>query len=155
MGSSEVPRASWVFFGNLILVAFLLNWPWEMLQMPGYREMAHQNWRSTGMRCAIASVGDVVMTLAAYGLGALAAGRWDWGIGVHWQVLAASSLLGAMFGGAFELWALLHKRWSYTDKMPLVPVLDIGLWPGIQLAVLIPLSISVASWASSRAGRDD
>jgi hypothetical protein len=39
--------------------------------------------------------------------------------------------------------------WSYTDKMPIVPVLGIGLWPLAQLTLLVPLSVVIAHYWSS------
>ena len=35
-----------------------------------------------------------------------------------------------------EKWALSTGRWAYTDAMPVIPILDSGLTPTIQLAFL-------------------
>lgn len=35
-----------------------------------------------------------------------------------------------------ETWALEVGRWAYTDAMPIIPLIETGLTPTIQLAVL-------------------
>jgi hypothetical protein len=40
-------------------------------------------------------------------------------------------------------------QWSYTQRMPIVPVLDVGLWPLLQLTVLVPAAL----WAAMRSYR--
>ncbi len=40
-----------VFLALLYVVAFAINWPWEMLQMPAYVEMARQPWHETVLTC--------------------------------------------------------------------------------------------------------
>lgn len=41
-----------------------------------------------------------------------------------------------------EWWALETGRWAYTDAMPLVPLLHIGVSPFVQLAI----TGSIARW---------
>jgi cytochrome c oxidase assembly factor CtaG len=62
------------FFAAMFVAAFGLNWLWEMFQMPAFAGMAGRPWRETALVCALASVGDAVITLAVYGAGALARG---------------------------------------------------------------------------------
>ena len=140
----------WRFLLVLALCAFALNWLWEMLQMPGYAEMAGLSWRVTAARCTTATLGDVVITLGIYGIGATAAGQWHWGLVGGWNVLATGAMLGALIAVAVEHVALAHGRWSYTDRMPIVPVLAVGLWPFLQLTVLVPLALALARWSSHR-----
>lgn len=40
---------------------------------------------------------------------------------------ATAALLGGASAAAIEWPALAFGRWSYTDRVPIVPVLDIGL----------------------------
>jgi hypothetical protein len=133
----------WAFAGTLVVVSFTINWLWEMLQMPAYAEMAGRSWSETAYRCVIASIGDVVMTLLVCGLGSLAAADIRWVLRKRSNVLVSAGLLGSLFAIAFECWALWVRRWSYTPDMPLVPVIEIGLWPILQLTLLIPVSLVV------------
>ena len=142
---TELSRRLWPFFTTLVLSAFGLNWLWEMTQMSAYNEMAGSTWSEAAVPCALASLGDVAMTLAIYGIGALAAGRLGWGMEGRWNVYAASALLGGVLAAAFEWYSLASGRWSYGGLMPVVPVLGVGLWPLLQLVLLVPASLAVAA----------
>ncbi|SRR5579871_4991507 len=141
------------FAAALVLVAFALNWLWEMLQMPAYAEMADLSWRQTLPRCTVAAGWDVLLTLAVYAVGALVAGRWWWAAR-RWYALAAAGILGGTAGVALEWRALAAGRWAYTDRMPLVPLLGVGLWPVLQLAFLVPVALAAAALAAAKGGSD-
>ncbi|MFO0842265.1 MAG: hypothetical protein U0797_07675 [Gemmataceae bacterium] len=149
--AAETAGSLWSFLAALAAAAFVLNWFWEMLQMPAYAQMAGRSWGETALPCARASLGDVVLTLAIYGLGALAAGRRTWGLSGGWNVYAAGALLGGLVATALEHVFLSAGRWSYSERMPVVPGLLVGLWPLLQLVLLVPASLAVASWWARRA----
>jgi hypothetical protein len=136
----------WTFLLALCLIAFGLNWPWEMAQMSAYAEMAGRSWLETALPCTVAALGDVGLTLGVCGLGALAAGRAGWGMEGSWNVYAAAALLGGICALAFEWQALAFGRWSYDERMPVVPLLGVGLWPALQLILLTPVSLGAARW---------
>ena len=139
-------RHLWLFLTTLSLVAFGLNWIWEMAQMPAYVEMAGRTWRQTAVACTAATLGDVAITLAICGVGALAAGNARWGLAGCWNVYVTALLLGGMSAAAFEWFSLATERWNYNDSMPIVPVVKVGLWPLLQLTALVPLSFWTANW---------
>jgi hypothetical protein len=139
-------RLLWIFFATSALSAFVLNWLWEMFQMPLFVEMAGRSWLETALPCARAALGDVVMAFSIYGLGALAARNWFWGLGGGWNVYLTGALLGGVFAAAYEWNALASDRWSYSERMPIVPILDVGLWPLLQLPLLVPASWAIARW---------
>ena len=144
------PKRVVAFLIQLASVAFVLNWFWEMIQMPAYVEMANKSWLETAIPCAIASLGDVVMTLAVYGIGALASGDKDWAMKWNWRIYSLCSLLGASMATAYEWRILAFHRWHYSTSMPIVPVLGVGFWPLLQMAVLVPFSLWAATVVSSR-----
>jgi len=127
-----------------------MNWVWEMAQMRGYVEMAGKQWQQTVAPCSLASLGDVLMTLAVYGIGALAAGQRRWGTTGTWYSFAAAAILGAILAVAYEWYSQWIGRWSYSDQMPILPVLNVGLWPVLQLVVLVPAALWIARWATQR-----
>ena len=139
-----------VFSGWLLFVAFCLNWIWEMVQMPTYVEMAGRVWWETVSTCTWATLGDVGLTFAIYGLGALAAGRSDWALNPKWNVYAFAAILGATCAVAIEWRALGSARWSYSDHMPVVPLLRVGMWPLLQLTILVPAALAIAAWLTRR-----
>ena len=146
-------RSTWVFFVALGLVAFGLNWLWEMAQMPAYAEMVGRSWRETALRCMVASLGDTALTLAIWSLGALAAGDLRWGREGKWNAYAAAALLAGICAAAFEWKSQASGWWSYTRRMPILPLLGVGLWPVLQLALLVPLSFAVACWSALKVSR--
>lgn len=149
----ETSRPLTSFVAALVLAAFGLNWLWEMVQMPAYVEMAGRSWLETALPCAVASLGDVAVTLALYGLGALAAGRWRWAVEPRWNVDVAGAALGGLVATALECRFLAAGRWSYNERMPVVPIWGVGLWPLLQLTSLVPVSWAIAAWWAARVAR--
>lgn len=133
------------FFILMGLVSFLLHALWEMLQMAAYRDMAGRPFFETAARCIPATLGDVLLTFWIYSIGALAANNLVWGLRPRWNVYLTLSLLGAIHAIWIEEVALRSGRWSYTNKMPLIPYLQVGVWPVLQLLTITPLTIGFAS----------
>jgi hypothetical protein len=121
-----------------------------MVQMSAFVEMAGYAWVETALPCARAALGDVVMTLGIYGLGCLAAGRWRWGLAGTWNVYLTGALFGGVFASAFEWYSMATDRWTYNERMPIVPILTVGLWPLLQLMFLVPGSWAIAAWWATR-----
>lgn len=137
-------RFPWRYLSVLAIAAFLVNWPWELLVIPAYREVSDWPWVRAAFHCSLATVGDAFVTLAIYGVGALASGQPDWGLKARWNVFAAASLLGSLAALMLEWRALATGRWSYSEVMPIVPGLGVGLWPLLQLPLLVPLAFWLA-----------
>ena len=59
---------------------------------------------------------------------------------VLWPRLEKNSwvivIIGVLISIGIEWFALGTDRWAYNDLMPLVPILDVGLTPTIQLGLL-------------------
>lgn len=60
--------------------------------------------------------------------------EWPFTAGLSAHVLLG--LLGGLVATVIEWRALATGRWQYTDKMPLVPIVKVGLSPLVQLMVL-------------------
>jgi hypothetical protein len=136
------------FFAATVLASFVLNEIWEMVQMPAYVETAGRSWTSTLALCTRAAVGDVGIILGICAAGALAAGDPGWGLRNHWNIYATAAVLGLACATLVEHAALAAGRWSYTEHMPVVPILAAGLWPLLQMTLLPPLTFWIAQrWA--------
>lgn len=148
MRSLETSRSAWLFFAVLGVLAFVLNWLWEIVQMPAYEPPARAS-ASTALAHVVPSLGDVALTFAVYGVCALAAGRWR--LAGAWNEYAAAALLGGACAVAYEWKALASGWWSYNNRMPVVPLLGVGLWPLLQLTLLVPVAFCVATrWSRRR-----
>jgi hypothetical protein len=138
-------RLVW-FFAAMILAGFVLNEIWEMAQMSAYVETAGHSWISTIGFCTRAAVGDVGIILGIYTAGALAAGDSGWGLTGRWNIYATAAVLGLTYAVLVEHAALATGRWTYTERMPIVPLLGAGLWPLLQMTLLPPVTVLFARW---------
>ena len=121
-----------------------------MAQMAAYVETARHSWTSTLSFCTVAAVGDVGIILGIYAAGALAAGNIGWGLCGRWNIYATASVLGLAYAALVEHAALAAGRWSYTERMPVVPGLGAGLWPLLQMTLLPPLTFWIARQSAGR-----
>lgn len=132
-------------------LAFVLNFIWEMLQMPLFQDM---DWSPASWAlCAAASLGDAAFSTAAYA--ALALWHRDaWWVcqrnacDVGWVV--AGGLLAAVLG---ERLSQAWGWWSYSSLMPLVPLIRVGVVPLVQLAALTLLTFEVIRGFAPRSQR--
>jgi hypothetical protein len=148
---SSVPwRRLGRYIATTVLASFVFNEVWEMAQMSTYVETAGHSWTSTLGLCTRAAVGDVGLILGIYAAGALAAGDLGWGLRGRWNNYATAAVLGLACAALVELAALAAARWSYTERMPMVPVLGAGLWPLLQMTLLPPLTFLFARWCAGR-----
>ena len=138
------------FFATTVLASFILNEIWEMAQMSAYVETAGRSWTSTLALCTRAAVGDVGIILGISAAGSLAAGDLRWGLRDRWNIYATAAVLGLVYAALVEHAALAAGRWSYTERMPVAPVLAAGLWPLLQMTLLPPLTFWIAQWWEGR-----
>lgn len=133
------PAAMRTFILRLFFISAAVNFVWEMAQMPLYENMPFDSLMSWWL-CFRASLGDGIIVAFIWAIGAVLFREQRW-----FEVLTplrAAILLttGALIAVGIEYVALLRGRWSYSALMPLVPLLDVGLSPFLQLLVLpLPL----------------
>jgi hypothetical protein len=99
-------------------------------------------WR----HCFVASLGDAVLVLVLLGVGWALRRRLEWFERPLVKDSVALIGAGALLGIGVELLAVhVLGRWSYRPEMPRVPVLEIGLVPVVQMALLPPLVFRLAA----------
>ena len=130
------------FYIYLAVVAFALNWVWEIAQMSAYRT-AEKSWGEALFFCTLATLIDALAVLAIYGAAVFFINRRDW------KFYLTAALLGAVCAVLFEKIAFAFGWWSYEKEMIVVPILGTGLLPFVQLTTLAPVSI----WLVARASR--
>ena len=109
--------------------------------MRAYAETAGPPWQETILTCAFASVGDAAITGGVYLVVAVATRDWTWGFKAGLKLYALAVVSGALSAIAIELIALKTGRWSYANEMPKLPIFRTGLWPFLQLTILVPFAI--------------
>jgi hypothetical protein len=136
----------------LFAIAVLLNYPWERAQAALY--IALDGSTIPPWLCFAASLVDGLFLVAIYAVGWTILGRSDWFL--HPGVLGYMVMLaaGLTIGVSVE-WSTIYlaPQWAYTERMPLMPGLGVGLAPIVQMLVLPPLTFRIATmwhhWASS------
>ena len=127
---------------NIAIFAFLLNYPWEFLQVPFYRDMPSALHWSGVLVCSMATIGDVIIMLAAFWLTALAARSRRWVVEPRARHIALFVAIGLVITLFIEHMAVRSDwGWRYESNMPLVPLLGAGLAPVLQWIVLPPLAL--------------
>ena len=128
----------------IYVVAVVLNFGWEMAQGFLYSEMTYI--KGLWLHCFFASLGDGILVVIIYLIGWGTFRRSDWFFQRSGPCLALTISLGLIIGILVE-WLGVHMldRWSYTDQMPLVPVLEIGVAPILQMLLLPPIIFAIVT----------
>lgn len=117
----------------LIIVAFLLNLGWEMLQMPLYKGMSLSI--QSAVFCALASLADVVMLLL-YDAFALIYKNPFWVQSLTLRRILILALAGGTGAVLAEIRQVSFGNWTYSRSMPIIPVANVGLSPVLQFMML-------------------
>jgi hypothetical protein len=133
---------------TVVVVAVALNYPWEMVQAVLYEPMgsiAEASWR-----CFVASLGDAAMIVMIFVMGWLVYRRHLWFQRRNSGRIAFAAVVGALIGVAVEWWGVSTGRWEYDERMPRVPVLQLGLVPLLQMPLLAPLTFWITAGRMER-----
>ncbi len=130
---------------NVAIFAFLLNYPWEFLQIPLYALTPDTLPGQVIKRCSFAAVGDAIIMLSGYYAVAItAATRW-WILRPTTGQLLGFVAAGVLITIAIEYVAVRSDSpvwgWRYSSSMPVLPLVHAGLAPILQWVVLPPLAV--------------
>lgn len=130
--------------------SFVLHLIWENAQMPLFESGDNSAWQNFLMCLWATATGDMVFTLTLYLTVALIHRSIWWSFDrasySHPATWIVPVIIGVLLAVSFELWAVhATNRWVYRS-MPIIPVLQVGLTPVLQMT-LIPL---VATLCASR-----
>jgi hypothetical protein len=123
----------------LSITAFLTHLVWENAQARLFFA-GYQSFFQHFPACLSGTIGDVVITFLVLGI-VLLLKKEKPRTAADFLVLAVIGLVVAV---AIEQHALLVGTWGYMPAMPIVPILNIGLIPILQMALLLPFSFYVA-----------
>lgn len=123
------------FIFRLFIISTAVNYVWEMAQMPLYQDMSFAAL-SSWLLCFRASLGDGLIIIAIWALGALLYRRVRWFRPLRRGPALLLLVSGALIAVVIELHALAVERWSYSELMPIIPWLEVGLSPFVQLLLL-------------------
>ena len=140
----DTPNSSWakllaLYFG----ISFAMHIAWETAQMPLFVSPNKSFMADLTMCLFATATGDMLFMLFLYLMVAVVHVdlRWlnDKSAYRHPATWVIPAVVGSLLAISFELWAIhAVKRWQY-DTMPIVPVLQVGVSPLLQM-ILIPLA---------------
>lgn len=115
-------------------LAFLLNFAWEVIQMPLYKD-AHFSVEHIAF-CALASVADAIMLLLIYFGFALIYKNPLWVQHLTLPRILLLMTVGAIGAIIAEMRHVSAGNWAYDKSMPILPIVDVGLSPVLQFMLL-------------------
>ncbi|MEG3657719.1 hypothetical protein V5097_09930 [Arenibacter palladensis] len=127
---------------TMSILAFILNFIWEFTQGPLYKGYKY-DWEHISF-CMLASIADMLMVLILL---------FSFGLiykNVYWiksmDLNKVLLLVFVGFSGAIlaEVFHTMRGDWSYTDAMPLLPVVEVGVSPVLQFMILPWLIYSIS-----------
>jgi len=128
---------------NIAFFSFLLNFAWEVLQTPFFVDI------STEVNTIIwyrfhCTLGDVMISLAGFWFVALILKSRSWLLNPTKKKI----LLFVAFGVSYTIFSeiknvSLNKLWAYSDFMPVIPYIDVGIVPLIQWIIIPPLLVFI------------
>lgn len=125
---------------NVALFAFLLNLPWELWQIPLFKNMPSLAHWDGVILCTRTALGDAVIALLAFWLVAAVSRTRDWLRRPSAVTLGAFVAVGLIITIALEYWATqIGGRGEYAEAMPRLPLLGTGLAPLLQWLLIPPL----------------
>ncbi|PZX51525.1 hypothetical protein LV84_03682 [Algoriphagus ratkowskyi] len=139
----EIDKRNYKYFiVTTAFTAFILNFAWEVAQGPLYEgfqyDLGHVSF------CALASVADMFMVLILLFSFGLIYENVLWIVPVRFNRSLVLILVGGVGAILAEIWHTWRGDWSYADTMPLIPIVEVGLSPVLQFAIL-PLVVFVLS----------
>ena len=122
------------FIFIMITLSFLLNFAWELLQLPLYKNAAY-NIEHIAF-CALASIADVLMVLLLYFSFAFIFKDAFWIQDLQFKRVLLLIILGGVGAVLFEMRHLLLGSWAYDKSMPILPFVSVGITPVVQFMIL-------------------
>lgn len=128
---------------KIMVLAFLLNFAWELAQMPLYDNTSFAI--NHVAFCSLGSVADVLMVLLLYFGFAFIFINPLWVHPLKWQRIIMVVVTGGIGAVLSEMRHLSLGNWAYSDLMPLIPILNVGISPVLQFMIL-PILVYILSF---------
>lgn len=125
---------------NLFMFGVLLNYAWELTQAPLYEGVATAAYWTVVKGCARATIGDgFILVVAYWSVAVVAKDRW-WFARPDPLRLVGFVAVGIVITVVLERLALQSTfagwGWRYSEAMPIVPGIGVGLTPLLQWLIL-------------------
>jgi len=129
---------------NISIFGFLLNFIWEIWQVPLFQGMDNFTHYETTVHCTLAALGDVVILLVVFWIIALTARSRSWIIHPKTIQITGFIAIGIVITVVVEAIAIhVLNRWQYATAMPTLPLLGTGVTPIFQWLIIPPIIVSM------------
>lgn len=129
---------------NFFVFAFLINFVWEMQQMPLFRFSGANSLGKMNWICTQASLADAFMIVLAFWIVCVVEESRNWFFNITKRKLFFFLIPGLILTVFLELLnTKILQRWEYIEAMPTFPWLDVGVVPIIQWILLPPLILMI------------
>lgn len=129
-------------YALLLAISGALHFIWEANHVQLYTGYEHV---ARGLPIPwYATAGDIVYTFFALLVIALFKHEIAWWQKMTWHDAAVLACLGLVIALFVEYKAFLFGRWAYTAAMPIIPIVQVGLSPVLQMMILLPVSVLLA-----------
>lgn len=118
----------------LIIVSYILNLSWEIIQAPLYNGIPFSTHHI--LLCALGSIADVIMVLLIYLTFAELLKNPFWIKNIKTYQIILIILIGGLGAILGEYWHTASGNWNYKHSMPLIPFTRVGLTPVFQFMFL-------------------
>ena len=122
------------FFLIMVLISFILNEVWELVQMPLYKQPIYKMGHIAF--CTLAALADMIMVLLLYLSFAFIYKNPFWIAQRNYFKIFVVMLTGAVGAVLSEKRHLRIGSWAYDQSMPIVPFVNVGLSPLLQFFLL-------------------
>jgi hypothetical protein len=134
----------------IITTSFLLNFAWEMLQMPLF-EGIEMNMQSA-VFCILSSLVDTLIVLLLYYVFVIIYKELFWNRHFIVQRILILMVAGSIGAILTEILYLSAGSWKYSRSMPLIPVVNVGVSPVLQFTVLPTVIYLLSFYFSNKPG---
>ena len=138
---------------HIAIFGFMTSFVWEMLQMPFF-EMGDMGYYRKTLGCTVASFADAGIMVIAYSAVSIYRKSRDWMYKTNLPSMAIYLLTGLIITVIAEKLATAMpygNGWQYSNLMPVIPWIGIGLVP-VLMWIIIPL---LTLWFARRQPRRD
>ena len=125
---------------NMAFFSFLLNLVWEVLQTPFFLDKSAEINTIVWYRFHC-TLGDVLITLGSFWLVALTSKSRTWFLNPTKRNVLLFVGFGVIYTTFSEIKNVsLNKLWGYSELMPVIPYIDVGIVPLIQW-LIVPVAL--------------
>lgn len=138
---SQARTSTWFLtLRRYLLVTAALNLIWEFAQLPLYTLWSEATPASIVFSALHCTAGDILIAALTLVGAILILGNSKWPHERYVAVGVATVISGLLYTGYSE-WVnvFVRKTWAYSEAMPRLPVLELGLSPVMQW-IIIPIS---------------